>query len=236
MTLLYPDGDGGNADVVRPGTSAALTARTIDATVKSPLGRAHDAVATIVPTLAAQAPSPLLIGTLGVTFALAFVVTRRMHLRPTAFLSGALMLLPLSSHQPPPGAADFRKDGNSFVSADQYAQGVTEPPRNVTVALPMETRQPSDEMVPTVAEPPTPTAIEDYSMPSIHMVIPAEELELLAERGRAVRDQALQMARQVYAERQRIRREIIRMGMREQLYQLEQSEWHERHVASRGRR
>ena len=233
MTLLYPDGDGAATDVVRPGTSATLTARTIDATVKSPLGRAQDAVATIVPTLAAQAPSPLVIGTLGVTLALALVVTRRMHVRPTAFLSGALMLLPLSSHQPPPGAADFRNDGNSFVSAEPYVA----PPRNETVALPMEPSQPSYEFVPPAEfVPPMPPAIENYPMPSIHVVIPAEELELLAERGRDMRDQAIQMARQIYAERQRMRREIIRMSMRDRLYQMEQPEWHGRHVASRGRR
>src|SRR4051812_15292299 len=142
MTLQFPAGYRADPSVVRPGTSAALTARTIDATVKSPLGRAQDAVATIIPTMAERAPSPLLIGTLGVTLALALVVTRRMRFRPTAVLSSALMLLPLSSHQPPPGAAEFRHDGERFVSTTQdgarFRDPTVPPPRNVAVAVPTE--------------------------------------------------------------------------------------------------
>ena len=47
-----------NPDAVRPGTSDALTARTIDATQYSPLVRAQETAVALVPRLA-QAAVPL---------------------------------------------------------------------------------------------------------------------------------------------------------------------------------
>jgi hypothetical protein len=248
MTLQLPGGYSADPSVVRPGTSAALTARTIDATVKSPLGRAQDAVATIIPTMAERAPSPLLIGTLGVTLAVALVVTRRTRFRPSALFAGALMLLPVSSHQPPTGAADFRHDGDGFVSPSQYAQRFSDPsvppPRNQTVAVPMEPVQPYEQpsyrrrsYAIDYAPPPQPPALDrDRRMPSIDLVIPAEELQVLTQRGRDLRDEAVRMAFRLYADRQQIRRQIARMRLREQLRQLQRSDWQDIAEDDGGRR
>jgi hypothetical protein len=248
MILQFPAGYSTDPSVVRPGTSAALTARTIDATVKSPLGRAGDAVATIIPTMAERAPSPLLIGTLSVTLALALVVTRRMRFRPTALFSGALMLLPISSHQPPSGAAEFRHDGDGFVSPAQYAQIARDrsvaPPRNERVAVPMDpappvyeqpSYQPPSYAIDYSPPPAPPPAERARPIPSIDLVIPPEDLEVLTERGRALRDEAVRMALQFYADRRQIRRQIARMRLREQLRQLQHSDWHDLADDDRGR-
>ena len=238
MILQLPAGYSTDPSVVRPGTSAALTARTIDATVKSPLGRAQDAVATIIPTMAERAPSPLLIGTLGVTLALALIFTRRMRFRPTALFSGALMLLPVSSHQPPSGAAEFRHDGDGFVSPGQYAARFRDrsvpPPRNETVAVPMEPVPPAYERPsyqrPSYAidyspPPAPPPASRVRPIPSIDLVIPAEDIDLLTQRGRVLRDEAVRMAFRFYSDHKELRRQIARMRLREQLRQLQHSDW-----------
>lgn len=88
---LYPD-------AVRPGTSAALTARTIDATPPPPLAKAQEAVAAFVPRLAGSMPPPLLGGMLGVTVLLFWMAAQRMRLRPSAVLLSGLLLIPSSFH------------------------------------------------------------------------------------------------------------------------------------------
>lgn len=91
-----------DAHPVRPGTSAALTARTIDATIHRPLVRAQETAATIVPRMAqatATLREPLVLGTIAA--ALTFVlVARRMRYQPSAILLGALLVLTLSSFHP----------------------------------------------------------------------------------------------------------------------------------------
>ena len=91
-----------DAHPVRPGTSAALTARTIDATVHPPLVRAQETAATLVPRMAqAVAPlrEPLVLGTIAA--ALTFVlVARRMRYKPSAIVLSALLVMTLSSFHP----------------------------------------------------------------------------------------------------------------------------------------
>jgi len=91
-----------NPDVVRPGTSDALTARTIDATIYPPLVRAQETAATLVPRLAqAAAPlaSPLLLGLLALTLIFSWVAIR-MRYRPSALLLGAMLVMTLTSFNP----------------------------------------------------------------------------------------------------------------------------------------
>src|SRR3954470_2714216 len=87
---------------VRPGTSDALTARSIDATVHPPLVRAQETAATLVPRLsqaAAPLTPPLFLGMVALT--LTFVlIARRMRYRPSAILVGALLVVTLSSFHP----------------------------------------------------------------------------------------------------------------------------------------
>src|SRR3982074_3709687 len=91
-----------NPDAVRPGTSDALPARTIDATQYSPLVRAQETAAALVPRLAqAAAPlsSPLLLGALALTLVFSWVAIR-MRYRPRALVLGGLLVMTLTSFHP----------------------------------------------------------------------------------------------------------------------------------------
>lgn len=91
-----------DALVARPGTSDALTARTIDATVRPPLVRAKEAVVGVIPRVAdAAAPlaSPLFLGLLALTL-LFVLVAHRMRYRPSALLLGVLLVMGLTSFRP----------------------------------------------------------------------------------------------------------------------------------------
>ena len=98
----HPMGHPTDGTAVRPGTSDALTARTIDATVHPPLVRAQETVAAFVPRVAqAAAPlaSPLFLGALALTLVLAWVAIR-MRYRPSALVLGTLLVMTLSSFNP----------------------------------------------------------------------------------------------------------------------------------------
>ena len=84
---------------VRPGTSAALTARTIDATVHPPLIRAQETVAALIPRIAAPLGSPLLLSTLGLTLALVWLA-RRARFQPSALLLSGMLVMTLTSFHP----------------------------------------------------------------------------------------------------------------------------------------
>ena len=84
---------------VRPGTSAALTARTIDATIHPPIVRAQEAVAEVIPRIAAPLSSPLFVGTIALTLLLLWAAIRnRLHAR--GFLVSAVLVLFLTSFRP----------------------------------------------------------------------------------------------------------------------------------------
>ena len=87
---------------VRPGTSDALTARTIDATIHPPLVRARESVTEFVPrvgqTLAPLA-SPLFLGTVVLTLTFLWIA-KRMRYRPSALLLSALLVMTLTSFHP----------------------------------------------------------------------------------------------------------------------------------------
>src|ERR1700737_1863183 len=91
-----------NPDVALPGTSDALFARTIDATVHPPLVRAQETAAALVPRVAqAVAPltSPLFLGALALTLVFTWVAIR-MRFRPSALVLGALLVMTLTSFNP----------------------------------------------------------------------------------------------------------------------------------------
>src|SRR5712671_3996576 len=93
-----------NGTMVRPGTSDALTARTIDATIHPPLVRAQETVVALVPRVAeAAAPlaSPLFLGALALTILFTWVAIR-MRYRPSALVLGALLVMTLTSFHPVP--------------------------------------------------------------------------------------------------------------------------------------
>jgi len=87
---------------VRPGSSDALFARTIDATVHPPLVRAQETVVALVPRVAqAAAPlaSPLFLGALALTILFTWVAIR-MRYRPSALVLAALLVMTLTSFHP----------------------------------------------------------------------------------------------------------------------------------------
>jgi len=97
---------------VRPGTSAALTARTIDATIHPPIVRARDAVAEVIPRIAAPLSSPLFVGTIALTLLLGWAAIRnRLHAR--GFLVSAMMVLMLTSFRPMTDEGSGTGDGGS---------------------------------------------------------------------------------------------------------------------------
>lgn len=98
----YPMGHPIDGTAVRPGTSDALFARTIDATVHPPLVRAQETVAAFVPRVAeAAAPlaSPLFLSALALTLLFVWVAIR-MRYRPSALVLGALLVMTLTSFNP----------------------------------------------------------------------------------------------------------------------------------------
>jgi len=100
----YPMGHPTDGTAVRPGTSDALFARTIDATVHPPLVRAQETVVALGPRIAqAAAPlaSPLFLSALALTLVFVWVAIR-MRYRPSALVLGALLVMTLTSFNPVP--------------------------------------------------------------------------------------------------------------------------------------
>jgi hypothetical protein len=84
---------------VRPGTSAALTAKTIDATVYPPIVQAREAVAELIPRLAVPLSSPLFATTLAGTLVFVWLAMRaRTRLAPV--LLSAMLTMTLTSFRP----------------------------------------------------------------------------------------------------------------------------------------
>jgi len=89
-------------NAVRPGTSDALFARTIDATVHPPLVRAQETVVAFVPRVAEAAKpftSPLFLGAVALTLIFTWVAMR-LRYKPSALVLGALLIMTLSSFHP----------------------------------------------------------------------------------------------------------------------------------------
>ena len=100
----YRMGHPTDGTAVRPGTSDALFARTIDATVHPPLVRARETVVGLVPRVAqAAAPlaSPLFLSALALTLVFVWVAIR-MRYRPSALVLGVLLVMTLTSFNPLP--------------------------------------------------------------------------------------------------------------------------------------
>jgi hypothetical protein len=97
-----PMGHPADGIAVRPGTSDALTARTIDATIHPPLVRAQESVVALVPRVAeAAAPltSPLFLGAILLTLVFTWVAIR-LRYKPSALVLGALLVMSLTSFSP----------------------------------------------------------------------------------------------------------------------------------------
>jgi hypothetical protein len=159
---------------VRPGTSAALTARTIDATIHPPLVRAQEAVAAFIPRVSAPLlDSPLLFGMLGATLIFVWVAHRAKY-RPSALLLSAALVMALTSFHP------VRNTDNARVADDSSAteERSWRPFRVEQTPSADESEAPADDtpsyddgQIPPVApdppEPPGDVQPDDYSAPAI---------------------------------------------------------------------
>jgi hypothetical protein len=108
---------------VRPGTSAALTARTIDATVHPPLVRAQEKAAELIPRLAEPLASPLLLVMLAGTVVLLWMA-KRAHFRPAGLLLPAAMMLLLTSFRPVGNEADVLRVDPPTVTEEETPQQI----------------------------------------------------------------------------------------------------------------
>lgn len=84
---------------VRPGTSDALTARTIDATVHPPIVRAQETVVAAVPRIVETLSSPLFLTTLGLTLVLVWMAAR-LRSRMVGLALSAMLVMTLTSFRP----------------------------------------------------------------------------------------------------------------------------------------
>jgi hypothetical protein len=187
-----------NPDVVRPGTSDALFARTIDATIYPPLVRAQETAVALVPRLAqAAAPlsSPLFLGALALTLVFSWVAIR-MRYRPSALVLGALLVMTLTSFNP------ARK---------------AEQTRIADVRIPRTTLGGTRQPHPTVVYAPSPQVEApdiDVKVDPVQVYLPRDFAERLPDWSR----DAMQSAERMMRENERVREVMrqIRFRLREE--------------------
>jgi len=188
---------------VRPGTSDALFARTIDATVHPPLVRAQETVAALVPRAAdAVAPlaSPLFLSALALT--LIFVwVAHRMRYRPSALVLGVLLVMTLTSFHPMPTADPLQI---ADVRPRTRIGGVRQTPRYVYMP------QPQVE----VPEPPDVPDVPDVRDDPVQVFVPRDFIERIPDWSRDAMESAERMARDNEHVREMMRE--IQMRIREE--------------------
>lgn len=169
---------------VRPGTSDALFARTIDATVHPPLVRAQETVAALIPRVAEPLGSPVLLSMLGLTLVMLWMASR-MRFRPSALVLSGLLVMTLTSFHPLPAPSESRiVDDNAIIrrQADSWSPSYTpdtpepavvpEVPDDQSMDPPMVMERPSDnyQMPPMPEYPSVPSPvvdIPDFEIPSI---------------------------------------------------------------------
>ena len=109
--IQHSDGYSIDPYAVRPGTSAALTARTIDATQRPPLVKAQEAVVAAVPRILESVPPPLLGGTLGLTVLAVMVASHRIQFKLVPVLTAGVLLLPVSNYHAAQKPAEIQSVG-----------------------------------------------------------------------------------------------------------------------------
>jgi len=208
---------------VRPGTSAALTARTIDATVHPPLVRAQEKAAEMIPRLAEPLGSPLFFAMVAGTLVLGWLAWRG-KFRPVGLLLPAAMMLMLTSFRPVGNEADVLRVDRPTVTEEETPQEIDRRWRPAPLPEP-----PSYYFeAPEVRRPPAPRAArrhvdpeEDRSLaeqliaayPEVVMLAQmnaqaiAEHAEGLARDERELRQYVTELRRRLRREARRIARD-----------------------------
>jgi len=192
-----------NPDVVRPGSSDALTARTIDATVYPPLVRAQETAVALVPRLAqAAAPlsSPPFLGALALALVFTWVAIR-MRYRPSALVLGVLLVMTLTSFN---SAQRPEQAATEEVNTPRTTIGGTRPSHQRLVYAPPAPPAPPDIEAPDAVGPMDPAQI----------YLPPDFAERLPEGSR----DAMQSAERIIRENQRVREVMkqLRYRLREE--------------------
>ena len=164
------DGYSIDPQAVRPGSSDALFARTIDATQRPPLVKAQEAVAAAVPRIIDSVPPPLVGGTLGLAVLGFMLASHRVRFRLAPVLTSAVLLLPVSNYhaaQTPLQAqtvdATVEEQPRTFERFDWRSRSHTEVE---PVQLPDEYTENHDSH-----------EIEEYRAPSREFLVPPEITE-----------------------------------------------------------
>lgn len=181
---------------VRPGTSDALTARTIDATIHPPLVRAQETVVALVPRVtqaAAPLASPLFLGALALTLVFSWVAIR-MRYKPSALVLGALLVMTLTSFHP------VQKPAQSRIATVPRTRvgGARAPYRNRAYEPPPQIEAPDI----------------DVHVEPVQVYVPADFADRLSDWSR----DAMQSAEQMMRENERVREMVaqIRYRLREE--------------------
>lgn len=208
---------------VRPGTSAALTARTIDATVHPPLVRAQEKAAELIPRLAEPLASPLLLVMLAGTLVLLWFA-RRAKFRPVGLLLPAALMMMLTSFRPMGTEGDvLRTDTPPATKATTPEQidtrwrppPIPEPPRYYYEA-PDVPRPPTPRAARTHAHPQEERSLAEQliaSFPEVVIVAQAnaqalaQHAEMLARDERELRQYVKELRRRLRSEARRVARD-----------------------------
>ena len=227
-----------DSEPVRPGTSDALTARTIDATIHPPLVRARESVTTFVPRVTqALVPlaSPLFLGTVVLTLTFLWIA-KRMRYRPSALLLSGLLVMTLTSFRPvvEPLPAPGTNPDPSRVAQSRTPRTLTRGARVIPSYGDYQQSRPDEESPPMVVlesppppEPPDspdqddqPEATHGWRRPDVFVMprIPIDRLpevseEMMRSAERMMRDneQVQEMMQQI---RRRLRDEARQRRMR----------------------
>ena len=214
---------------VRPGSSDALTARTIDATIHPPLVRAQESVAGIVPRLqqaAAPLTSPLFLSAVALT--LTFVlVAKRMRYRPSALVLSALLVMTLTSFHPvvepeSPQVAQARTPKNATRGSKAWyryhlqSQPAEEPQYAVESPPPEQPDLPEVPETPDVS--PNPYVFVIPQIPVDRFPEVSEEVLRSAERMMRDNEHVQRMMAQI---RYRVRQEMRRQYRRQMIAERE---------------
>jgi hypothetical protein len=174
---------------VRPGTSDALFARTIDATVHPPLVRAQETVAALIPRVAVPLGSPLLLSMLGITLVMLWAA-RRMKFRPSALILSGLLVMTLTSFHPQPASTGPQVSDDtvsevrrvdSWTSPDRYQMpepvALPDVPDMADATTPIAVEPPDyvDESPATPADDPTPSSDRVVEMPGFDIPLPGSD-------------------------------------------------------------
>ena len=224
-----PDGYSIAPGAVRPGTSDALFARTIDATQRPPLVKAQEAVVAAVPRILDTVPPPLLGGTLGLTVLAVMVASHRLHFKMVPVLTAAVLMLPVSNYhavQKPAGAQEVAATVRERPrTVDRYTWE-NRPPRYADQSdwrdghpddWDEEQTRPYTPEVPDVPETPNefliPPEITQGVVPLVEMVVPEEWTD--EEQLRVLRRRA-----------EKLMEEIRRLRLEQELNEQRQSMSH----------